>query len=107
MIFIIDRIDEGIAICETANGNSFPIPAALLGDVSEGDCIDVRPGGEYRIATVGENHMTVASDGIYAAVPVCLYNGAKPGDTISFVQNCAEREKRREAIRELADELFE
>lgn len=107
MIFIIDRIDEGIAICETANGNGFPVPAALLGDVKEGDCIDVCPEGNIRITAIDDGYMTVASEDIYAALPLSLYEDAVVGSSISFVRDEAEHSRRMGAIQALADELFE
>lgn len=46
MKYTVDRIEEGIAVCEDSNGNHVNIEAALLPqNVTEGDILEAADGG--------------------------------------------------------------
>ncbi len=41
MLYIVDRIEEGMIVLENDDEQTFSVPKALLPDAKEGDCVEI------------------------------------------------------------------
>lgn len=104
-ILIVDRIEEGIAVCEDENERCFPLPADLIPGVHEGDCLSLAKGGRLKVYAVREDTVILRKG--LRTITFPKTDSFKAGDNAEIVIDQEKTRKRHEQIKEMAEKLFD
>lgn len=104
-MLIVDRIEEGIAVCEDVNERCFLLPVDLIPGVHEGDCLSLAKGGRLKVYAVREDTVILRKGLKTFSFPKA--DSFKAGDNAEIVIDHEETGKRHEHIKEMAEKLFD
>lgn len=110
-MFIVDRIEDGVAVVEASSRCFFSLPAACIPHVKEGDvlriALDSSPEPALRVAAIADGVYTIVwSGGERFSIPAAGLD-LSIGMGLSLSADAAATQARKLEICALMDDLFE